>query len=96
MATMATNHVSVAMGQVATTSLPCYSHYFFPTTLRPGAIFLCVDFTCVKNFYLRIGLSCNFLEFYEYVICNYLAISEYSNEYFCCICLKALEFWIWI
>ena len=28
MATMATNHVTVAMGQVATTSLPCYSHFF--------------------------------------------------------------------
>ena len=27
-ATMATNHVSVAMGQVATTSLPHYSHFF--------------------------------------------------------------------
>ena len=32
MSTMAGNHVSVAMGQVATTSLPCYSHYFIPTT----------------------------------------------------------------
>ena len=28
MATMATNHVTVAMGQVATTSLPRYSHFF--------------------------------------------------------------------
>ena len=33
MATMATNHVTVAMGQVATTSLPRYSHFFFQTTL---------------------------------------------------------------
>ena len=33
MATMVTNHVSVAMGQVATTSLPRYSHCFFSTTL---------------------------------------------------------------
>ena len=28
MATMATDHVSVAMGQVATISLPRYSHFF--------------------------------------------------------------------
>ena len=28
-ATMATNYVYVAMGQVATTSLPRYSHFFF-------------------------------------------------------------------
>ena len=28
MATMATNHVPVAMGQVLTTSLPRYSHFF--------------------------------------------------------------------
>ena len=28
MATVATNHVTVAMGQVATTSLPRYSHFF--------------------------------------------------------------------
>ena len=29
MATIATNHVSVAIGQVATTSLPRYSHFFY-------------------------------------------------------------------
>ena len=29
MATMAAYHVSVVMGQVATTSLPRYSHFFF-------------------------------------------------------------------
>ena len=28
MATMATNHVTVAVGQVATKSLPRYSHFF--------------------------------------------------------------------
>ena len=32
MDTMATNHVAVATGQVATTSLPGSGHYFFPTT----------------------------------------------------------------
>ena len=35
MATMATNHVSVAMGQVATTSFPRYSHYFFSNYIIP-------------------------------------------------------------
>ena len=35
MVTMATNHVSVAMGQVAT-SLPRYSHYFFSNYIIPS------------------------------------------------------------
>ena len=33
MATMAANHVSIAMGQIAITSLTRYSHYFFSATL---------------------------------------------------------------
>ena len=36
MGTMATNHVNVAMGQVATTSLPCYSHYFISSYIIPS------------------------------------------------------------
>ena len=36
MATMATNHVSVAMGQVTTTSLPRYSHYFLSNYIFPS------------------------------------------------------------
>ena len=36
MATMATNHVAVAMGQVATTSLPRYSHFFIFNYIIPS------------------------------------------------------------
>ena len=36
MATMATNHVTVAMGQVATTSLPRYSHFFISNYIIPS------------------------------------------------------------
>ena len=36
MTTMATNHVSVAMGQVAITSLPRYSHYSFSNYIIPS------------------------------------------------------------
>ena len=36
MATMATNHVTVAMGQVATASLPRYSHFFISNYIIPS------------------------------------------------------------
>ena len=36
MATMATNHVTVAMGQVATISLPRYSHFFISNYIIPS------------------------------------------------------------
>ena len=36
MATMATNHVNVAMGQVATTSLPRYSDFFISNYIIPS------------------------------------------------------------
>ena len=36
MATMATNHVTVAMGQVATTILPRYRHFFISNYIIPS------------------------------------------------------------
>ena len=36
MAIMATNHVTVAMDQVATTSLPRYSHFFISNYIIPS------------------------------------------------------------
>ena len=46
---MATNHVSVAIGQVPTTSLPRYSHYFFPTTLFLVIMTRCYFSLCMHN-----------------------------------------------
>ena len=36
MATMATNHVTVAMAQVATASFPRYSHFFISNYIIPS------------------------------------------------------------
>ena len=46
MATIATNHVAIAMGQVATTSLPCSSHFFFPTSFFLVTMARCYFFLC--------------------------------------------------
>ena len=46
MATMAINHVSVAMGQVATTSIRRFSHYFFPTTFFLVIMTRCYSSLC--------------------------------------------------
>ena len=53
MATMATNHVTVAMGQVATTSLPRYSHFFISNYIIPShynqLLFFSVHSLCPGN-----------------------------------------------
>ena len=49
MATMATNHVSVTMGQVATTSLSRYIQFFFPTTLFLVIITRCYFSLCITS-----------------------------------------------
>ena len=47
MATMATNHISLVMGQVATISLPRYSHYFFSNYIIPSHSHQVL--ACLKN-----------------------------------------------
>ena len=50
MATMATNHVSVATGQVATTSLPRYRHYVFSNYIIPSHYGLVLFFSVYQRF----------------------------------------------
>ena len=52
-ATMATNHVTVAMGQVATTSLPRYSHFFISNYIIPSHYDQMLFFSVKENAKLK-------------------------------------------
>ena len=66
MATMATNHVTVAMGHVATTSLPRYSHFFISNYIIPShydqmlffSVYLLISRYCgLLSIFLRVGFN---------------------------------------
>ena len=62
---MATNHVTVAMGQVATTSLPRYSHFFMSNYIIPSHYDQMLFFSVYGHFFRTMSIFQDILMFQD-------------------------------